>query len=135
MILLYKYMFCRVYYFYVNAFKETDIPHYFATAVVSVLFMTNVVFVMDSFFFFFKREWLDFGSYYKFLALIVLFAALFFIQKKQRYQHILNDHEQLSKRARNTLLVISVFYVLVSGFSICWIGEEIRQFHVENPKM
>ena len=124
--MLYKYMFSRVYYFYLHVFREEQIPHYFSCCVLAVILTSNIVIVSDLILYFYVPQHLYLGGYYKFLALLVLAVLFFLICRGNAYLKILKLDSALSKKKKNVLAVASILYILVSIVGVSWIAEVIR---------
>lgn len=128
--MMFTYIFSKTYYFYVRVFREEDIPHWFASAVLTLLLVINIVVILDVVLFIIKPEIIkDINVYYKYFALITLFGTIFYMHRGGRYKKVLKSFDSLSRKRNRTLGIISVIYIslLIGGF-IC-IGELVRDFN------
>lgn len=127
MMILFKYMFYKVYFFYVKVFKEKEIPHWFASSVITLIVVANLIVVADLLLYFLNPEIIkSINTYYKYFALVVLAGVMFFINSKNRYINIIEDCEQLPKSKKKILSYVSIFYVIVVVVGFIWVGELIR---------
>ncbi len=127
MMILFKYMFYKVYFFYVKVFKEKEIPHWFASSVITLIVVANLIVVADLLLYFLNPEIIkSINTYYKYFALVVLVGVMFFINSKNRYINIIEDCEQLPKSKKKILSYVSIFYVIVVVVGFIWVGELIR---------
>lgn len=129
--ILFKYIFYKVYFFYIRAFKEKEIPHWFASSVITLIIVANLIIIADFLLYFLNPEIIkSINQYYKYFALVVLVGVMFFINSKNRYLKILEDCEQLSKSKRKVLGYISVLYIVVVFIGFIWVGELIRNYNI-----
>ena len=130
MVILYKYLFYKVYFFYVNVFKEKEIPHWFAASVITVILVVNIVIVIDTLLYLINPELIkSINLYYKYFALFVLLCIMLFINYKDKYKQIIDTCEKLTKRKRKILSYISVLYILTLFIYFVWLAQLIREFH------
>jgi hypothetical protein len=78
--MLYKYIFYKVYFFYVRAFKEKEIPHWFASSVITLIMVANIIVVVDALMYFtYPKVNKSIDVYYKYFALVVLAGVMWFV--------------------------------------------------------
>jgi len=131
MIMLYKYIFYKVYFFYIKVFKEKEIPHWFAASVVTLIIVVNIIFVADGLQYLIYPEInKSIDIYYKYFALVVLAVVMLFVNYKNRYQRIIKDCEQLPKNKKKVLGYISILYVVAVVVGFFWVGELIRNYNM-----
>ena len=129
--ILFKYIFYKVYFFYVKAFREKEIPHWFASSVITLIVVANLIIIADLLLYFTNPEIIkSINTYYKYFALVVLAGVMFFINSKNRYLNIIDDCEQLPKSKRKVLGYISILYVTVVFVGFFWVGELIRNYNM-----
>tara|TARA_B110001450_G_C17571487_1_gene460965 strand:- start:403 stop:798 length:396 start_codon:yes stop_codon:yes gene_type:complete len=130
--ILYKYIFYKIYLFYVRVFKEKEIPHWFAAGVLTLILVTNIVVLLDiSLYHIYPEIIKSIEIYYKYFALFVLTCMVLFVNYKNRYKRILESCERLPKRKRKMLSCIGVLYVVALFVAFLWMGELIRAFNME----
>lgn len=130
MALLYKYIFYKVYFFYINKFKEKEIPHWFAAGIITLILVSNIVVVIDILSYITYPEInKKIDVYYKYFALFVLLIVLLFINYKNRYKQIISTCENLPESKKTVLGYISIAYVLVVFVCFFWISELIREYN------
>ncbi len=131
MIILFKYIFYKVYFFYVKVFKEKEIPHWFASSVLTLIVVANLIIIADLLLYFTNPEIIkSINTYYKYFALVVLAGVMFFINSNNRYLKIIEDCEQLPKSKRKVLGYISTLYVVAVFVGFFWVGELIRNYNM-----
>ncbi len=129
--ILFKYIFYKVYFFYVKVFKEKEIPHWFASSVVTLIVVANLIIIADLLLYFTNPEIIkSINTYYKYFALVVLAGVMFFINTKNRYLNIIEDCEQLPKSKRKVLGYLSILYVIAVFVGFFWVGELIRDYNM-----
>ena len=125
--LLFRYIFYKVYFFYINVFKEKEIPHWFAAGVMSIILVTKVTLILDSILYLIYPEIItSVNIYYKYFALFVLIYMVLFVNYKNRYKRIIETCERLPKRKKIMLSYIGVLYVVTLFVAFLWVGELIR---------
>lgn len=130
--LLYKYIFYKVYFFYIQVFKEKDIPHWFAASVITLIFVTNIVVASNALLYIYTPESIQLVDiYYKYFALVVLVVVMWYINTRRRYLHFIKDVDKLPNNKRRLLSYISVLYVL--AVFVCFFGmsELIRDYNMQ----
>ena len=129
--MLYKYIFCKVYFFYIKVFNEKEIPHWFAASVITLIVVVNIIFFADGLQYLIYPEInKSIDIYYKYFALVILAGIMFFINRKNRYLKIIEDCEQLPKSKRKVLGYISILYVTAVFVGFFWVGELIRDYNM-----
>ncbi|MFA6925254.1 MAG: hypothetical protein WC223_13495 [Bacteroidales bacterium] len=134
MILLYKFIFYKVYFFYVRVFKEEAIPHYFTSTIVSLLFVCNVVTLEQLYLYFINQSMIGaLNNYDKYFALVVLFSVILFVSFKKRYLTIIKECEELPKEERKNLAILSILYASITFICFFWSGYLIREYNFIHP--
>jgi hypothetical protein len=129
--ILFKYIFYKVYFFYVKAFKEKEIPHWFAAGILAVIIVGTLQVLVDFYSYFFNPEIIGvYTSYNKYLVLLLGFSLMFYVSKQKRYLKIIEDCEQLPKSKRKVLSYISILYVTAVFVGFFWVGELIRDYNM-----
>lgn len=131
MIMLLKYIFCKVYFFYVRVFKEKEIPHWFGASVLTLIIVANLIVITDLLLYFSYPEIIkSINTYYKYFALVILAGVMFLINSKNRYLSIIKECEQLPKNKEKVLDYISFFYITGVLIGFLWVGELIRNYNM-----
>ncbi len=129
--MLFKYIFYKVYLFYVKAFKEKEIPHWFAASVITLIVVVNLIIIADLLLYSVNPEIIkSINLYYKYFGLVALAGVMFFINSKNRYLKIIEDCEQLPKSKKKVLGYLSILYVSVVFVGFFWVGELIRNYNM-----
>ena len=129
--LLFRYIFYKVYFFYINVFNEKEIPHWFAGIVLSIILVTNVTLILDSVMYLVCPEIMtSVNIYYKYFALFASLYMIWYVNYKNRYKRIIEACEQLPNQKRKILSYIGVLYVVTVFVAFIWIGELIRAYNM-----
>lgn len=133
MIILFKYIFYKVYKFYIQVFKEKAIPHWFAAEIVSILMIGTFQVLADSYSYFFNPKTIGvYTVYNKYLVLLLGFLLILYVNKGKRYLKIIDECSQLNKNKQKILLYISVLYFFLVIISFFWIGFLIREYNIKS---
>ena len=131
MMILFKYIFYKVYFFYVKAFKEKEIPHWFAAGIIAVIIIGTLQVLVDFYSYFFNPEVIGvYTSYNKYLVLLLGFSLMLYVSKQKRYLNIIDDCERLPKSKKKVLDYISILYVTAVFVGFFWVGELIRNYNM-----
>ncbi|NCA85796.1 MAG: hypothetical protein EOM83_09500 [Clostridia bacterium] len=129
--ILFKYIFCKVYFFYVKAFREKEIPHWFASGILSVILIGTIQVMIDFYSFFFNPEIIGiYTSYNKYVVLVLGLSLMYYVSKQKKYLKIIEDCERLPKSKKKVLGYISILYVIVVFVGFFWVGELIRNYNM-----
>lgn len=129
--MLYKYIFYKVYFFYVKAFKEREIPHWFASSVIALIMVANIIVVTDSLLYYTNPEIIkSINIYYKYFALFVLVCVMWFVNNKKTHIRIIDSCEKLPKSKKKVLGYLSILYVIMVFVGFFWIGALIREYNI-----
>lgn len=114
MVLLHQYIFTKVYYFYVRVFKEKEIPHWFAGAVVSIIlsFLLDGIYFLLLYCFYPSKSLEIFSGYLGHIGLATGLTTVIYVSIGDRYKRILSKVEKLDKIKKRRLGIIAVLYVL-----------------------
>jgi hypothetical protein len=130
MITLYKYIFCKAYYFCIIVFKERDFPWFFASGAMSMAFVVNILVLVGLITITILPNLADIlGRYYGWFSLLMLVSTAFYMKQGNRYRTILEDGKILPVTKRKTLRYISLIYIITLGISLIWVSTEIRGYH------
>lgn len=129
--MLYRYIFYKVYLFYIKIFKEKEIPHWFAAGIVAVLMVGTFQVLIDFYSYFFNQEIIGlYTSYNKYLVLLLGFLLMLYVSKQNRYLRIIEACEKLPKRKRKLLGFVGIVYVISLFIGFFWIGTLIRELNM-----
>ncbi len=127
---MFTYIFSKAYFFYVRVFREKDIPHWFASAILALLWVMNVIVLLNLFLYLVQPEIIkEINVYYKYFALVLLLVTIFYMSYGGRYQLILKTFEELSRKRKRTLGILSLIYISLLFCSFFYIGELIRIYN------
>lgn len=114
MILLHQYIFAKVYYFYKRVFKEKEIPHWFAGAIVSIIlnFLLSGLYYFLLYFYYPNNLLKNISGYSGYIGLVSGILIVIYVSRGDRYKKILLKVEHLNKSKRRRLGVISILYVV-----------------------
>lgn len=128
--LLYKFIFSKVYFFYLRFFQEKEIPHWFASSVISLIFIANFVIVANLLLLIINPKLIsEANTYYKYLAIITLAAIMRYVNRKGKYREIINEYEGLQSSKRQLLSYLSILYVLIILIAFFYVGNLVRKYH------
>ncbi len=134
MVVLYRYIFTKAYFFCINVFKEKEFPQYFATGMVTLAIITNFYILLSLIeYLMLPVRFNQYGEYYKYFALIVLAFALFYVNNKKRYLKILEHNSDISERKKKKLRIISIVYLLFLFVTFFLLGALIRDYNINHP--
>ena len=129
--ILFKYIFYKVYFFYVKAFKEKEIPHWFSAGILAVIIVGTLQVLIDFYSYFFNPEIIGiYTSYNKYLVLVLGFSLMYYVSKQKRYLSIIEDCEQLPKSKKKILGYLSILYVVAVFVGFFWVGKLIRDYNM-----
>jgi hypothetical protein len=114
MIVLFRYFFCKAYYFCIWAFKEKDFPWAWAGMTTSFIFVVTIINLLKLLEVLMFPDRINiYGEYHKYFSLGTAILALFFVKRCNRYLKILEAYKQLPERKRKILRYMSVAYLLI----------------------
>ena len=112
-----KFLFTQIYDFYLKVFKEDDIPHWFATIVISIVFSAIVIDILLLYHIGFKLNTeLKLSQYSAGITSFCLTLSLFIFLKKGHYKDILRESKKLST-AKKTMVSIGLIVFLILIFT------------------
>lgn len=111
MLIMHKFIFFKVYHFYVNFFGEKDIPHFFASAVLSILVYGVGLSILMLLQFLFGNDVFDeLSNYWTYIATFGMFFLIYKLHKREKYKDILIEVNALDVKVKNRLTVLSILY-------------------------
>ncbi len=129
-IMLFKYIFFRICIFYIKVFKETKIPHWFSALIIAIILMANIQVIIDSYTYFYDKETIGlFTAYNEYIVLLIGFSIILYTSKQKRYIQIIEACNNLSKKRKRTLDIVSSIYLLTLFVLFFWLGSLIRQYN------
>ena len=130
--MLYKYIFYKVYFFYLKVFKEKEIPHWFAAGVLAVIIIGTLQVLIDLYTYFFNPEIIGiYTSYNKYLVLVLGFFLIYYVSKQKRYLKIIKECEQMSKSKKKVLGFLSILYIIAVFVGFFGMGALIRDYNMQ----
>jgi len=134
MIVLYRYIFTKAYFFCINIFKEKEFPQYFASGVVTLAMVTNIVILLELIeYLSFPTRVNIFGEYHGYFALFSWGVVLLYVNNKKRYLKILEHNSNISERKKKRLRIISIVYLLFLFVTFFLLGALIREYNINHP--
>jgi len=128
MTVLYKYIFYKAYHFCINVFKEKDFPWMFATGVVSITFVANIISFLELIEYLMLPSRINiYGEYHGYFSLGLLIFSAILMKYNNFYQKVLKEVEEYSVEKRRRMAFISVAYVLVVFISLIYLAYLIRE--------
>ena len=118
---LYKYFFCKAYYFCIKVFKEREFPWFFASGAISMQFFINSIVLWELIQYIIQPSpFKIIREYYGYLSLGGLITTAIYVKNNDRYLNFLNDFKELTIRKKRVLGYISIIYILclISGLII-----------------
>lgn len=109
---LYNYIFGKAYYFCINVFKEKAFPQYFASGVVTLAFVTNIIVIIELVELIMLPTKINtLGEYHGFFALACFVLILLYVNLKKRHEIIIKRFDDKLANKRN-LKIVSIIYIL-----------------------
>lgn len=134
MVVLYRYIFTKAYFFCVNVLREKEFPQYFATTMVTLVITANLYILLSLIeYLMLPVRFNLYGEYYKYFALTVLGIALFYVNDKKRYLKILERNHSISERTRRKLRIVSIAYLLFLLVAFFLLSALIREHNINHP--
>jgi hypothetical protein len=133
MTLLYKYIFCKAYYFCIWAFKEREFPWAWAGMTISMIIVGTIITLLKlAEVLMIPERFNIYGEYHGYFSVGMAVIILFYVKHDNRYVKILEECNNLPARRRKILRYVSVAYLLILVVSFFWLGEIIRDFNLSH---
>ncbi len=127
-------MFTKAYFFCINIFKEKEFPQYFASGVVTLTMVTNIVILLELIeCILFPIRVNIFGEYHGYFALFSWGLVLLYVNNKKRYLKILEHNSNISEKKKKRLRIISIVYLLFLFVTFFLLGALIREYNINHP--
>lgn len=129
MITLYKYFFCKAYYFCIQVFKEREFPWFFASGAISMPLVLNLIVIWELIEYIIRPS--DFeiiGEYYGYFSLGGLIITAFYVKSNDHYLTFLDDFKDMTKSKKKILGGIGVIYVLSLIAVFLFFGSVTREY-------
>jgi hypothetical protein len=116
MLKLFRYTFCRIYFFYRDVLHVRTKIHFYTSFVLGLLIFANVFVLLNIFTLLFSGQAsFDYTSpYYILIGNGLVFSILIMASVKQRYVEVLKELQTLPNHDRKRLAVISNAYIVLS---------------------
>lgn len=129
--MLFKYIFYKVYQFYIKIIKEKEIPHWFAAGILALIIIANYQIIMDAYSYYFNKEAIGvYTAYNQYLVLFLAFLLIIYFSKNKRYDKIIKTCRNLSRRKKILLRFFSILYVIITIVCFFWLGYLIRTYNI-----
>lgn len=126
--ILYKYIFYRAYYFCVNTFKEREIAHLWAAFIVALVCVTTIlIFVKLYKFIMLPSIVYIYGSYHGYFSLGMALLMAYLLSRNNYYRKILAECGRLSAKRKKGLSVWMWIYLTVMVISFLYLGDLLRE--------
>jgi hypothetical protein len=128
---IYKYIFSRAYYFCINVFREKEFPYFFASGVVSMLFVGSIVVALELL----KYAMLPieiniYGKYHGYFSLTMLAVISILLSRNNYYLKILKFYHGRSAKENRSLALWSSVYIIIVLFGFFFIGYLLRDYYM-----
>ena len=128
---LYTYIFTKAYFFCINIFKEKEFPQYFASGVITLAFVTNVIIVIELVEYIILPTKINtYGEYHGYFALACFVIILLYVNVKKRYEGILSRFDNIPIEKRKKLKAYSIIYLLVLFIGFFLLGALLRNYNI-----
>ena len=132
MINIYKYIFYKSYFLCIKVLREKEFPQYFAAAIITFAFVTNLLLLLESIEYLILSQTIStYRSYFGYFALIVWVIILFYVHNKNKYLELLKDVESLSNKSKKKLRNFSFIYLLVLVIGFFLLGYLLRESNMD----
>lgn len=136
MLNIHKYLFVRLYAFYIKVLKEKQIPHYFAIGVISIIIEFNIIVIIDSIFYAIAPHMIHvYSKYFSYGALLLLVVYLFRYAFTDKYKTVIKWDSGLTKEKKRLYAVLSLIYVALTVWLFFLMGDIVREYHLSNPEI
>lgn len=134
MVVLYRYIFTKAYFFCINIFNEKEFPQYFASGVVTLAMVTNIIILLELIeYFSFPIRVNIYSEYHGYFALFSWGIVLFYVNYKKRYLKVLEHNRNISVKKKKNLKIISITYLLFLFVAFFLLGALIREYNINHP--
>lgn len=131
MIILYKYIFCKAYYFCIWAFKEREFPWAWAGITTSMVFVGTIITLLKlGEFLMFPERVNIYREYHGYFSLGMAAIMLFYVKQNNKYLRVLEACKKMPLKKRLVLRYLSLFYLIVLVVGFFWLSELIRDFNL-----
>ena len=129
--MLFKYIFCKAYYFCIHAFKEREFPWAWAGLTTTMIVVATMLTLLTLFEVLMLPERINtYGEYHKYFSVAMAILGLFYIKYGDRYLRILETFKKLPEKRKKVLGYVSVIYLVILVVSFFWLGEIIREHNL-----
>lgn len=129
--ILYKYIFCKAYYFCIRVFKEKEFPWAFASGIVTLCLVTNIVVLLEIVEYAMLPDGINiYAPYHGYFAVALWILIQLYVTRDKRYIKILESCKSLSAKKRQMLRYISIVYVIVLVIGFFWLGYLLREYNL-----
>ena len=133
MVVLYRYIFTKAYLFCMNVLKEKEFPQYFASGVVTLAMVTNIIIFLELIeYFSFPIRVHVFGEYHGYFALFSWGVVLLYVNNKKRYLKIIEQSSNISHKKKK-LRTYSIVYLVFLFIGFFLLGALLREYNIDHP--
>lgn len=131
--MLYRYIFCKAYYFCIWAFKEKDTPWIWAGMTTSMIIVGTVITLLQLIEVLMLPSRINiYGEYHGYFSLGMAVVIVLYVKQGDRYLNVLETCKKLSEKRRKVLRYISIVYLLILFASFFWSGYLIREYNLSH---
>lgn len=124
---LYKYIFGKAYLLCINILKEKEFPQYFASGVITLTIVSNVLIVIEFIEYVILPTKINtFGEYHGYFALFSYIIVLLYVNIKKRYEGIIYQFEIMPSKKKKKLKIYSIIYLVSLIFCFFYLGALLR---------
>lgn len=113
---LVKYIFVQIYKFYINIFKEKDIPHWFTTIAMAIILSIIIIDLQLIYHVFFEKDTeLTLSERSTFITTISLIISGFYFLYNNRFNKIIKEVNDFNKVKKKVLRIsaITLYVILI----------------------
>lgn len=130
MITLYRYIFCKAYFFCIKVFKEKDSPWFFASIAVTMTSVTTLVVLLELLEYLLLPNRINiYGQYHGYFGLVVLGCVALYVKHNDKYVEVLKSFEEMPLNQKMRLRYVAICYVLILFVSFFLLGSLLREYN------
>jgi len=133
MIMLYKYIFCKSYYFCIRFFKEKEFPWAFASGIITFCAVTSLVVFLEAVEYILLPNKINiYSTYHGFFAVALWVFIQIYVTRNKRYLKILETCKNIPIERQKILGFVSIVYILILFIGFFGLGYLIREYNLSH---
>lgn len=133
MVMLYKYIFSKAYYFCISVLKEKEFPWIWAGMTTSMIFVATVITLLELIEYIMLPTRINiYGEYHGFFSLGTAIIIVLYVSYNKKYAEILESYNALSEKRRKVFRYVSVVYIVILAVSFFWLGYLLREYNISH---